>query len=804
MVARLATHAWVWLVVCAVSVGSAEAGRALTRTLDATSARSTLARYCAGCHNDRLKTAGLNLVAADPSDVGADPALWERVVQKLRAGVMPPIGSPRPDNPTYAALASWLETALDAVAQANPNPGPTTAFHRLNRTEYRNAIRDLLALDIDVASLLPSDDGSYGFDNIGDALGISPTLLESYLNAARAIADEAIGDPTIGRDTVTYRVPADLTQDYRLDGLPFGTRGGLRVTHHFPVDGEYLVKAQLLRSFIGGIMGLAEAHQLEFSIDGERLRLFTVGGKKAPRATAGEGASEPERRSDVPEDAGLEIRLPVKAGPHDVAVTFLERPAVQGEDLRPPYLRSYAVLSDFANGQPHLASLAVTGPYGGTSGGVTPSRERIFTCRPQQRAQERACATRILASLARRAYRRPVSDDDLQPLLGFFDAGRKSGGFDAGIQKGIQRLLVSPEFLVRIERESAALAPNTNYRVSDLELASRLSFFLWSSLPDEELLDAAERGRLRDPSVLAHQVRRMLADRRAHALVSNFAGQWLYLRNVPSTRPDTQLFPDFDDNLRQAMRRETELLFDHIVRNDRGILELLTARYTFVNERLARHYGMSRVYGSHFRRVELQDDDPRGGLLGQAAILTVTAYPNRTSPVLRGKWVLENILSAPPPPPPPNIPELRERSSDGRVLSMRERMEQHRSNPVCASCHARMDPLGLALEHFDAVGQWRDLSEARTPIDATGVLPDGTPFNGPRELRAALVAHPERFVSTVTERLLTYALGRGLTHHDAPAVRSIVRGARDGNYRFGEIVLGIVRSTPFQMRRSRS
>lgn len=804
MVARLATHAWVWLVVCAVSVGSAEAGRALTRTLDATSARSTLARYCAGCHNDRLKTAGLNLVAADPSDVGADPALWERVVQKLRAGVMPPIGSPRPDNPTYAALASWLETALDAVAQANPNPGPTTAFHRLNRTEYRNAIRDLLALDIDVASLLPSDDGSYGFDNIGDALGISPTLLESYLNAARAIADEAIGDPTIGRDTVTYRVPADLTQDYRLDGLPFGTRGGLRVTHHFPVDGEYLVKAQLLRSFIGGIMGLAEAHQLEFSIDGERLRLFTVGGKKAPRATAGEGASEPERRSDVPEDAGLEIRLPVKAGPHDVAVTFLERPAVQGEDLRPPYLRSYAVLSDFANGQPHLASLAVTGPYGGTSGGVTPSRERIFTCRPQQRAQERACATRILASLARRAYRRPVSDDDLQPLLGFFDAGRKSGGFDAGIQKGIQRLLVSPEFLVRIERESAALAPNTNYRVSDLELASRLSFFLWSSLPDEELLDAAERGRLRDPSVLAHQVRRMLADRRAHALVSNFAGQWLYLRNVPSTRPDTQLFPDFDDNLRQAMRRETELLFDHIVRNDRGILELLTARYTFVNERLARHYGMSRVYGSHFRRVELQDDDPRGGLLGQAAILTVTAYPNRTSPVLRGKWVLENILSAPPPPPPPNIPELRERSSDGRVLSMRERMEQHRSNPVCASCHARMDPLGLALEHFDAVGQWRDLSEARTPIDATGVLPDGTPFNGPRELRAALVAHPERFVSTVTERLLTYALGRGLTHYDAPAVRSIVRGARDGNYRFGEIVLGIVRSTPFQMRRSRS
>ena len=775
----------------------ASAGAPSATPIDAASARQALTRYCVGCHSDRLRTGGLSLSGADTNDLAASAALWEKVVQKLRGGAMPPSGAARPEKPLYEGLTAWIEGELDRAAEADPKPGRTPAFHRLNRTEYRNAVRDLLALDIDVAGLLPSDDSSYGFDNIGDALGMSPTLLESYLEAARRIAEEALGDPAIGRETVTYRVPADLTQDYRLEGLPFGTRGGVRVGHYFPVAGEYVIKVQLLRSFIGGIMGLAEAHELEFAIDGERVQLFTVGGKKKAE---GEG----ERRSDIPDDAHLEVRLPVKAGAHQVTAAFLERPAVQGEDLRPPYLRSYAVLSDFASGQPHVASLAITGPFDGAPGGATPSRERIFVCRPESAVQERPCARRILAALARKAYRRPVADEDLRPLLDFYDAGRKGGRFDTGIQRALQRLLVSPEFLVRVERDPAKTAPGAIYRVSDLELASRLSFFLWSSLPDEELLRLAEAGRLQEPAVLESQVRRMLGDDKARALVANFAGQWLYLRNVPSTRPDTQLFPDFDDNLRQAMRRETELLFDHVLRRGRSVTELLTARYTFVNERLARHYGMPGVYGSHFRRVDLAADDPRGGLLGQAAILTVTAYPNRTSPVLRGKWVLENVLNAPPPPPPPNVPELQERNASGRVLSMRERMEQHRANPVCAGCHSRMDPLGLALEHFDAVGRWRDMSEARAPIDATGSLPDGTRFNGPRELRQALSATPERFVSTATERLLTYALGRGLTHEDAPAVRAIVRRTRPRGYRLDDIVLEVVRSTPFQMRRSRS
>ena len=492
-------------------------------------------------------------------------------------------------------------------------------------------------------------------------------------------------------------------------------------------------------------------------------------GKDDQQAEAQQAA---QRSSERPADAHLELRVNVTAGVHTVAVTFPQRPAVQGEDLRPPYLRSYAVLSDFNSGQPHLASIAITGPFNGKVG-ETASRARIFACRPASQRDERACATKILSTLARRAYRRPVTEADLGPLLGFYEAGRKAAGFEAGIRRALQRLLVSPEFLVRIERDPPNIAPATNYRVSDLELAARLSFFFWSSIPDDELLEVAERGQLKDPAVLERQVRRMLADERAAALVNNFAGQWLYLRNVPSTRPDTQQFPDYDDNLRQAMRRETELLFDSIIREDRSALELLAARYTFVNERLARHYGMPNIYGSHFRRVSLSDDDPRGGLLGQASILTVTAYPNRTSPVIRGKWILENILNAAPPPPPPDVPDLRERSAEGKVLSMRERMVQHRTNPVCATCHTMMDPLGLALEHFDAIGRWRDKSESNEPIDASGTMPDGTSFNGPRELRQALLGNPDRFVTTFTEKLLTYALGRGLTPHDAPAVRAI-------------------------------
>ena len=772
-------------------------------SVDVTAARAVVKRYCVGCHNERLKTGGLVLSTLDPAEAGRHPEIWEKVVQKLRSGMMPPSGLPRPDKATYEAVTAWFERELDRAAEANPNPGRLPAFHRLNRAEYHNAVRDLVGLKIDVASILPSDDSSYGFDNIGDILRVSPTLVESYLEAARRISQEAVGDPAIGRETSTYRVAADLTQDYWLEGLPFGTRGGISVDHNFPVDGEYVIKAELLRSFIGTIMGLAEAHKVEFLLDGQRLEVFSVGGRKGKEEQQDEAQQAAQRNNERPADAHLELRVNVTAGVHTVAVTFPQRPAVQGEDLRPPYLRSYAVLSDFNSGQPHLASVAITGPFNGKVG-ETASRARIFACRPASPRDERACASKILSTLARRAYRRPITNADLAPLLEFYDAGRKTADFEAGIRRALQRLLVSPEFLVRIERDPPKIARATNYQVSEFELASRLSFFFWSSIPDDELLDVAERGQLKDPAVLERQVRRMLADERAAALVNNFAGQWLYLRNVPATRPDTQLFPDYDDNLRQAMRRETELLFDSIIREDRSALELLTARYTFVNERLARHYGMPNIYGSHFRRVSLSDDDPRGGLLGQASILTVTAYPNRTAPVIRGKWILENILNAPPPPPPPNVPDLRERNAEGKVLSMRERMAQHRTNPVCATCHTMMDPLGLALEPFDAIGRWRDKSESNEPIDASGTMPDGTSFNGPRELRQALMKNPERFVATFAEKLLTYALGRGLTHDDAPAVRAITRAAAQHEYHLSSIVMGIVTSPSFQMRRSPS
>jgi mono/diheme cytochrome c family protein len=807
----IATIALGWLFAATSGRGLEAAGpRRVSVDTPATApaqTRALLNQYCVTCHNEKLRTGGLALDKMDVANVAERADIWEKVVQKLRAGVMPPSGRPRPDKATNDALAAWFETELDRASTAKPNPGRPPAFHRLNRTEYHNAIRDLLALDVDVASLLPPDDSSYGFDNIGDVLGVSPSLLEGYLEAAGKISQDAIGDPTVGQETEMYHVAPDLTQDYRLEDLPFGTRGGTLIRHYFPVDGEYVIAVRLLRNFIGGIMGLAEQHQLELTLDGQRIQVFTVGGNP-PRTGEGEdvnkAAESSSKKSGIAEDARLKVRVPVKAGPRTIGVTFLQRSSAEGEDLRLPYLRSFAVLSDFANGQPHVGNVAITGPFGAAVREGTPSRQQVFACRPTERAQEAACARRIFLALARRAYRRPVTETDLQPLLSFYEAGRSSAGFDAGIQAGLRRLLVSPEFLVRIERDPARVAPGAIYRVSDLELASRLSFFLWSSIPDDELLRAAELGRLRDRAVLLHQVRRMLADGRSRALVSSFAGQWLYLRNIPAARPDTQLFPDFDENLRLAFRRETELLFETVIREDRSALDLLAARYTFVNERLARHYGIANVYGDQFRRVELSEDDPRGGLLGQGSILTVTSYPDRTSPVLRGKWILENVLGAPPPPPPPDIPQLQERNADGKVLSMRERMVQHRASPVCASCHARMDPLGLALEPFDAVGRWRDRSEANAPIDASGTLPDGTRFNGPKELRHVLLSNPDRFVNTLSEKLFTYALGRGLQYYDAQAVRVIARDAARNDYRFSTFILGIVTSTPFQMRRSQS
>jgi mono/diheme cytochrome c family protein len=802
----------VWIAVLSAASGRVHTAAqppsspAASAPTSAAESSALVKRYCVSCHNEKLKTGGLTLANLDLGDVSGSAGTWEKVVQKLRAGVMPPSGLPRPTRVAYDGLATWIEGALDNAAKANPNPGRRPAFHRFNRNEYHNAIRDLLGLDIDVAALLPPDDRSYGFDNIGDILGISPTLLEGYMEAARKISKEAIGDPTIGRETHTYKLAADLTQDYRLDGLPFGTRGGTLVTHLFPVDGEYSIKIDLLRNFIGGVMGMAEAHQLEVSLDGQQVQRFTVGGRR-PRpqgdAEGGDEAAQRRNRPVVEPDANLRVQMPVKAGTHELRVTFLQRPSSQAEDLREPYLRSFASLSDLTSGQPHVASIAISGPMN-ASAGDTPTRHRLFTCRPTRESEEAACARKILSSLARRAYRRPVTDEDLKPLLAFYQAVRDESGFEAGIQRALQRLLMSPEFLVRIERDPANVAPGTNYRISDLELASRLSFFLWSTIPDDELLDLAERGRLKDPAVLRQQVRRMLADSRSKAFVTNFTGQWLYLRNVRAATPDSLLFPDFDDNLRQALQRETEMLFETIVHEDRSALDLLGARYTFVNERLARHYGIADVYGNEFRRIELSDKDPRGGLLGQGSILAVTSYPNRTSPVQRGKWLLENVLGAPPPPPPPNVPDLEEKNAEGRVLSMRERMVQHRANPVCASCHSRMDPLGLALENFDAVGRLRAKGESGEKIDATGALPDGTPFTGPQELRDLLLKKPERFVNTLTERLLTYALGRGVQYYDQPAIRAIARGSARHEYRFSDLILGIVQSAPFQMRRSQS
>jgi mono/diheme cytochrome c family protein len=751
-------------------------------------------RYCVSCHNDRLETGGFSFDPLAVADVAAHPEAWEKVVRKLRAGAMPPRPRPRPDQEIYDGFRAWLEGELDAAAAADPNPGRTETFHRLSRTEYRNAVRDLLALDVSVDDLLPADDTSYGFDNIAGVLGVSPTLMERYLSAARKIGRLAVASPVPSPTAETFRVASDLGQDRRMEGLPFGTRGGLVVDYNFPEDAEYVFEI-----LPDGPLRI-EPHDLEVTIDGERIALLTVG--KAPDPDDPRGLYTPQIET-------LEVRTPVTAGPHEIGVAFLRKTSAEPEGIRKLYLRPFTGEGSGGDSryQPYVESLSIAGPY--ESSGArpvegTPSRERIFTCRPAPgaTAEEMACAREILARLARLAYRRPVADDDVERLLTFYDRGRVGGSFDTGIEMALRRLLVSPEFLFRVERDPEGVASGEHYRVSDLELASRLSFFLWSSIPDDELLDVAERRELSVPAVFDAQVERMLADPRSEALVGNFAGQWLTLRNAAAVQPDEDEFPDFGEALRQAFRRETELLFGSVLRENRSTLDLLDADYTFVNERLAQHYGIPNVRGSHFRRVALADA-ARGGLLGHGSILTVTSYANRTSPVNRGKWVLENILGTPPPPPPPDVPDL-ETAEGGQALSMREAMEQHRANPVCASCHRLMDPLGLSLENFDAIGRWRGRSETRDAIDASGELPDGTPFDGPAGLKAALLRHPDRFVTTVTEKLLTYALGRGIEYYDAPAVRAIVRDAADNGYRLSSLVKGVVRSAPFQMRRSPS
>jgi hypothetical protein len=765
--------------------------------------RSLVGRYCITCHNQKLKTGGLMLDAADLGSVASRPDIWEKVVRKLRAGLMPPAGLPRPDAASVDGLATWLESELDRAAAASPDPGRTEPLHRLNRNEYKNAIRDLLAVDVDVTSLLPSDDASYGFDNVAGVLKTSPLLMERYLTAAQRISRIAVGTPPAAPDVNTFPVPDDLSQDDRLEGLPFGTRGGTRVRYTFPADADYVIKVRLSRLGLSGgatedVPRFAESHDLEVSLDGVRLQVFTLAGQTL--APGQRIDAYQQGRTDV--DATWQVRTAVKAGPRDVTVAFIRKSsAVVDETARLPFLRPYAGAGGDTRYQPYLSSVTITGPIEGQTAAETPSRRRIFTCYPSNTEDQLPCARTILTALAGRAYRRPVAEADVQPLLTFFDEGRQAGGFDAGIQMALRRMLVSPQFLFRIERDPSSVAPRTVYRLPDLQLASRLSFFLWSSIPDEELVDLAAKDRLSSPEALARQVRRMLADPRSQALVRNFAGQWLFLRNLPVLSPDLDSFPDFDEGLRKGFERETELFVESIFRDDRNVVDLLTADYTFVNERLAKHYGIPGVKGSHFRRVAVAGEERRG-LLGHGSILSVTSYPHRTSPVLRGKWILENLLGTPPPPPPPNVPDLKDTNAAGEPLSMRDRMAQHRSNPACASCHALMDPPGFALETFDAVGRQRAVDERFVPIDASGMLPDGTKFVGPSGLREAILRNPERFVATFTEKLLVYALGRGLEPADMPAVRAIVHAAANRDYRFSSIVLGVANSIPFQMRRS--
>ena len=713
-------------------------------------------RYCLSCHNDRTRTAGLALDTINAQALGDNREAWEKVARKLRARQMPPAGGRRPGEAVYTAALASLETELDRLAAAHPDPGRSDTFRRLNRTEYHNAIRDLLALEVDVADLLPGDSSSYGFDNITVG-GLSPTLLERYVSAAEKISRLAVGRAGRAPGGTTVRIRPDLTQEKHLAGLPVGTRGGAILDHTFPVDGQYEVAVRLARDRNEHVEGLSGPSDVELLLDRERVALFTV---EPPAYREDHALNYQPSHDDV--DAHLKLRMPVTAGPHTLGVTFPKRPSLLIETARQPYEAHFNYYRH-PRVQPAVYEVSITGPYDVAGPGETPSRERVFTCRPVSADDDDACAARILRTLMRRAYRRPVTEADLQGPFGLYRAARAAGGFEAGVEMALAAVLVSPEFLFRIERDPDGVAAGAAYRLDDLALASRLSFFLWSSIPDDELLGVAERGELSEPAVLDQQVRRMLADPRSSNLVTNFAAQWLHLRNLDSIAPDMRTFPDFDDNLRQAFRQETELLVDSVMREDRSVLDLLRADYTFVNERLARHYGIPHVYGSRFRRVDFdggEDHAPRGGLLRHGSILLVTSYATRTSPVIRGKWILDNVLGVPPPPPPADVPELEETGA-ARALSMRERLAGHRANPACASCHRLMDPVGFAFENYDAVGRWR-IADGGAPIDASGTLFDGSTFDGVGELQNALLARPELFVTTLAEKLLTFATGRGV------------------------------------------
>ena len=778
-------------------------------------ARAVLDQYCVTCHSQRLQTAGLDLQSADPEDAGADAATFEKVIARLRAGSMPPPGSPRPASAVYRSVAGWLEAEVDRAWLADPYPGRIAAVHRLNRTEYNNAIRDLFRLDIDVTPLLPGDETADGsFDNFAGSLSISTAHLERYLSVARQVTRLATGLPPANPVVEIFEIPLHILQDDRQsEDLPLGSRGGMAIRYNFPVDGEYVVRVKLQRQYQAYLKGMGWPQQLDIRLDGQLIERFSIGGgapgRPAAASFAGAGevgfAGDPawEEYMQLTGDYGLEVRVPVPAGLHVVGVAFV-RELWAPEGLPQPLQRGRVigndqVYMDYAN----VGSVEIGGPYRTSGASDTPSRREVFVCQPPEgatAAQERACATEILSRMARRAFRRPVADRDVLTLIEFFDTGRGEGGsFDAGIQFALERLLVDPEFLLRVYRDP----PGTDgpYRLSDLELASRLSFFLWSSIPDERLLGLAEQGQLSDPHFLEEEVRRMLADPRAvRTLVDDFAAQWLNLRRIAEVVVDPAVYPHYDLSLMEGFRQETGYFVASTIEEDRSVRDLIDADYTFVNERLARHYGIPGVYGSRFRRVTLPNHDQRGGLLAQGALLATTSYPDRTSPVLRGKWLLDNILALPVPPPPPEVTPLEEDGPGVRPTSIRERLAAHRTNPSCNSCHSMIDPLGFALENFDVLGGWRTIDESGQPVDASGTMANGTPVDGLTGLRAVLLDEPEKFPHTVTEKLLAYALGRRLEYYDRPAVRKIVDDAAKDDYRWSSLVVGVVRSVPFQMR----
>ena len=812
------------VVFCFVTAGLKN-GAVIAQTAETVSPqRALLDQYCVSCHNQamvnstpiegenllftQLRGLGMTLDKENVDDVSQNPEVWEKVVRKLRVGVMPPPDNPRPGHEDYSEFRYWLEEQLDQANAEQVNPGRTQAFHRLNQAEYQTVINQLLGLKLDVEELIPADPPDRnGFDNNAEVLSLSPVLMERYVSAAHKIAELAVGATPLGTAIKSYEVPLNLIQNDRLDDeLPFGSRGGAAVTHNFPVDGLYRIKVKLQTNYVDFVRGYDQPHQIEVSLDGERIDVFEFGGDApgmpAPYSFAGNirGSDDWEEFMMAIADEGFELEIPVKAGPRVIGATF-PREIWEAEGIDQPRLFGYHLaVTELPDSNPALGSVSIEGPIVSQGPGLTPSREIIFSCVPEDYDAERVCAKEILTGLARKAYRRPLTEGDWLELSEFFESGFNEEGFEKGIQLALERILVAPDFLWRIQQDPPGLPPGENYKITDLELASRLSFFLWSGGPDEELLSLAENGRLRESGILKSQVTRMMDDPKAEAFIKNFIGQWLYLRNLDNVYPLPSAFPEFDDNLRESFKRETELFFDEQIREDHSLLDLFTANYSFLNERLADHYGVQGIYGNHFRKVSL-DGQKRGGLLGHGSLMTVTSYPNRTSVVLRGKFVLDNLLGSPPPEPPPNVPALEESSQTGKQLTMREAMAQHRENPACRVCHAAMDPIGFSLENYDAIGKWRDMF-AGVDVDASGLLPDGAVFNGRKGLENLILDRPTDFVATVTEKLLTYALGRGVEYYDMPTIRSIVRRSEQEDFSWSSLIFGVVESAPFQMRRT--